>query len=63
MLQIDRVQAEMEILPGAGELGGSSVPPLLPGANLDPAARQRLSELVLEALRDHLRELERRGTL
>ena len=62
MLRIDRVSAEMDVLPSGG---GASAAPKLDVAALmsDPHARERIKEMVREALSDHLRELERRGVV
>jgi len=62
MLRIDRVTAQMDVLPlGAANAGGST-PSLDATAVLaDPQARERIRELVRETLRDHLRALERGG--
>jgi len=65
-LHIDRVETEMEILPGPdtapggpGGLGG-----LVRGSpSFDPALRDQLRAVVMDILREHMRELERRGTL
>ncbi len=62
MLRIDRVATEMDVLPP---------PPPAPSRPSDPTAetladprlRERLRELVIEALRDHLRQLERQGVV
>jgi hypothetical protein len=65
MLRIDRVKTEMEAVPQGG-------PPATAGPEsahapsetfADPRARERIKELVLEALREHLRDLERRGVV
>lgn len=66
MLRIDRVKTEMEVLPGgsAAAASSSTAPPRSASDLLaDPAARDRLKEIVLEVLRDHLRALERRGVV
>jgi len=52
MLRIDRVHTEMELVPSSPRPGEASAPD-----------RQELRRLVLEVLRDELRELERRGAL
>lgn len=62
MLHIDRVQTEMEVLPeaeGRREPGARASVALLN----DPAFRERLRAVVLEILRDHVRQLERQGDL
>jgi hypothetical protein len=62
MLRIDRVTAEMSVLPSSGaDAGGSTARFDATALLADPQARVRIKELVREALRDHLRELERRG--
>jgi len=64
MLRIDRVTAQMDLLPSNGANATGSTGRLDAAAVLaDPQARERLKELVREALRDHLRELERRGVV
>jgi hypothetical protein len=62
MLRIDRVTAEMDVLPGASP-GGPAAPADTSAALSDPRTRERIKELVREALRDQLRELERRGVV
>jgi hypothetical protein len=66
MIHIDRVRTEMEVLSGStgdARTAASDDASALLGSAADPAARRRLSELVLDVLREHVRELERRGTL
>lgn len=57
MLRIDRVRAEMHLLPGqpAPDAGEPA-----PAARLDP---ETLRPMLLEILREELRALQRRGTL
>lgn len=62
MLRIDRVKTDVNLVPSAG------APAPLPQSDVagflaDARARERIKELVLEALREHLRELERRGVV
>jgi hypothetical protein len=61
VLNIDRVQTEMEVLgkegPGGGGTGDRG------GASVDPAQRERFRASVMEVLREEMRDLERRGTL
>lgn len=65
MLQIDRVHSEVELVPGdeppVGAAGAAGAEAVLRLLERDPAARVRLRSLVLDVLRDELRELERRG--
>ena len=64
MLQIDRVHSEVELVPGEEPTvatGAAQAELLLRLLEHDPAARRRLRALVLEVLRDELRELQRRG--
>lgn len=65
MLRIDRVKTEMEVLPSGDSAPAGASAPGASAAELfsDPRARERLKELVLEVLRDHLRALERRGVV
>jgi hypothetical protein len=66
MLRIDRVKTEMEILPSGDAAGRAPSTSATSGTALllsDPQARERLKEMVLEVLRDHLRSLERRGVV
>ena len=59
MLRIDRVTADIEVLPSEG---AASAPPASLAALLtDNEARERVREVVREELRDQLRELERLG--
>jgi hypothetical protein len=61
MLHIDRVSAHIDLASSAA--GPTAEPQMsdLLAALADPAARAQIKALVHEALRDHLRELERRG--
>jgi hypothetical protein len=63
MLRIDRVKTDMELLPSSGAAAPTS--PRADAAALlaDAGARERIKELVLEALREHLRQLERQGVV
>ena len=65
MLQIDRVQSEVELVPGdeppVGAPAAATAEAVLRILERDPAARVRLRALVLDSLRDELRELQRRG--
>ncbi len=67
MLQIDRVETEVELLrrEDAGRTGaGAPSGGLVPGRPaLDPVRKEQLRDVVMEILRDHLRQLERRGVL
>jgi len=63
MLRIDRVKTEMDVLPSAASAPGSTAPASAETALSDPRGRERVKELVLEALRDHLQELQRQGTV
>ena len=61
MIQIDRVRTNVDVV---GERTAdtartqASVPTPV---TLDPVSRARFRELVLEVLRDHLRDLDRQG--
>jgi hypothetical protein len=66
MLRIDRVKTEMEVVPSGNPSGSSSSGSASRSASellSDPGTRDRLKDLVLEVLRDHLRALERRGVV
>ena len=63
MLRIDRVKTDMDILPSAGAPAPASPHSDAAALLADARARERIKELVLEALREHLRELERRGVV
>lgn len=67
MLQIDRVHSEVDIVPGEGAPASAhsaaTAESLLRMLEDDPAARRRVRGLVLEVLREELRELEQRGRL
>ncbi len=60
MIRIDRVTADMDLVPPAGQEPASA-----DGAGVlsDPRALERIKELVRQALAEHLRELERRGVV
>ena len=63
MLRIDRVRTDMEIQ--ASPATSAAASPRADAALLlaDAGARERVKELVLEVLREHLRELERQGVV
>ena len=64
MLRIDRVRAEMDVLPGtdpAHPTEGLEEPSTKPEGGLGD--REHIRDIVLEVLRDHFRQLERRGLL
>jgi hypothetical protein len=63
MLRIDRVKTDVEILPSNGAPSPPSPRSDAAALLADARARERIKELVLEALREHLRELERRGVV
>lgn len=64
MLQIDRVKAQMDVLPTNDASSTRDAGDVQRGVPLsDPALKERLRPVVLEILRDHFRELERRGGL
>ena len=66
MLHIDRVNTEMEVLQRstAGPAESPEGPGLVPGQPaFDPQMKERMRDVVMDVLKDHLRELERRGTL
>lgn len=65
MLRIDRVKTELEALPQGGPAapGGPEAARTPSEILADPRARDRIKELVVEALREHLRDLERRGVV
>ena len=60
MLRIDRVSTQMDVVADSGG-ASSAVDPA--AAMSDPRTRERIKELVREALAEQLRELERRGVL
>lgn len=65
MLQIDRVTSEVDLVPGdeppTGTPGAASAEVVLRMLERDPATRRRFGAVMLDVLRDELRELERRG--
>jgi hypothetical protein len=58
VLNIDRIDTQMEILPGPPS-GGPARPE--PGGRDQFLAREEFRVAVLDVLRDHLRKLERSG--
>ena len=62
MIQIDRVRTNVDVVSQTAE---SRSRPEAPASivDFDRASRDRFRDLVLEVLRDHLRDLERRGVL
>jgi len=63
MLRIDRVKTDVDLVPAASAPAEASPRSDSAGLFSDASARERIKELVLEALREHLRELERRGVV
>jgi hypothetical protein len=63
VIHIDRVRANVDVVGGQGGDGRPRPEPALSIADLDRVSRDRFRDLVLEVLRDHLRDLERRGVL
>ena len=65
MLRIDRVTTALDVTPSseASDREPSSSPVTVAAIFADPQARERVKELVREALNDQLRELERRGVV
>ena len=61
MIQIDRVNAEMEVLRSPAE--DAPAPAGQTSTALDALSVDRVRRIVMEVLRDHLRDLERRGLL
>jgi hypothetical protein len=63
MLRIDRVTTELDVMPSPTDRESSPGPATVAAILADPRARERVKELVREALNDQLRELERRGVV
>jgi len=64
MLRIDRVKTDLEIHPASAAAAMPPSPRADAAALLaDAGTRERIKELVLEALSDHLRALERQGVV
>jgi hypothetical protein len=61
MLRIDRVSTELDVVSPSASPGSGSTPPDASVVMADPRTRERIKELVREALSEQLRELERRG--
>jgi hypothetical protein len=62
VIQIDRVHTNVDLTRSPAREGPAGPAPEAPAAGAyDPASRERFRELVLGVLRDHLRDLERRG--
>jgi hypothetical protein len=60
VIRIDRVTAEMDLVPAGGQ---GAAPTDGAAALSDPRTLERIKELVRQALAEHLRELERRGVV
>ena len=61
MIQIDRVRTNVDVV---GDRTADAARPqasMPTAAGLDPVSRARFRDLVLEVLRDHLRDLDRQG--
>jgi hypothetical protein len=63
MLRIDRMTADMDVLPSSGGAAAPQGRPEAAAVLADPQQRERIKELVREALAEQLRELERRGVI
>jgi len=62
MIFIDRVTTDVELTEGpAAERPEPPAPPSATAGVFHPESRSRFRDLVLDVLRDHLRDLERRG--
>jgi hypothetical protein len=64
VLRIDRVRAEVDVLPESEAVGPAGAPEtasVAEGGRADD--REWIRDIVLEVLRDQLRQLERRGLL
>ena len=65
MLQIDHVRTDVEVVADSARSEGAGVPAgvdaIVSLIERDPVARRQLRELMLDLLRDELRELERQG--
>ena len=61
MIQIDRVNADVEVLRSPAASTPDAAAP--PAPALDARAMERVRLIVMDVLREHLRDLERRGLL
>ena len=64
MIQIDRVHTDVDVVGNRSAEGAARPMPADSTTGVfDLASRERFRDLVLDVLRDHLRDLERRGLL
>lgn len=63
MIHIDRVNAEVEVMRSPAPGGAMEPAASHTAATIDAHAMDRLQRMVMEVLREHLRDLERRGLL
>jgi hypothetical protein len=61
VIHIDRVNADVEVL--RSPAAGVAEPAGPTGLALDAVSMERLQRIVMDVLREHLRDLERRGLL
>jgi hypothetical protein len=65
MLQIDRVNTEVEVVPGdeppPSANSGASVDVVLRMLERDPSSRARMRQLVVDLMGEEMRDLGRRG--
>jgi hypothetical protein len=63
VIQIDRVRTNVDVVGSQTSEGPARSEPAMSAAVFDGASRERFRDFVLDVLRDHLRDLERRGVL
>jgi len=64
VIHIDRLNTDVEVAAGpATEGAGAPAAQSVAASGFGPVSEQRLRDLVLDVLRDHLRDLERQGLL
>jgi hypothetical protein len=64
VIHIDRVRTNVDVVGNRPpESGAPQQSMTMAAGSLDRATRDQFRELVLEVLKDHLRDLERRGLL
>lgn len=61
MIHIDRVRTDVDVVGDRTADAARTQPSMSTAAVFDPISRARFRELVLDVLRDHMRDLERQG--
>jgi hypothetical protein len=61
VIHIDRVRTDVNVVGDRTADAARTQTPIPMAVTIDPVSRARFRDLVLEVLRDHLRDLDRQG--